>query len=60
MPATCAQPQARLTRNCFKSAGVGLRYASPVGPLRLDVGFPLDQRTTDPDYQVYFGFGTVF
>ena len=26
------------------SAGVGIRYRSPLGPLRLDVGFKLDQR----------------
>jgi outer membrane translocation and assembly module TamA len=55
-----------LTRNTidselFKSVGVGLRYSSPVGPLRIDVGYPLDQREgVDDDYVVYFGFGTVF
>ena len=26
------------------SAGVGLRYRSPLGPLRLDIGFKLDRR----------------
>ena len=26
------------------SAGLGIRYRSPLGPLRLDVGFKLDQR----------------
>jgi outer membrane translocation and assembly module TamA len=49
-----------LDSDLFKSAGFGLRYASPVGPLRMDVGFPLDRRPEDPEYQVYFGFGTVF
>ena len=27
------------------AAGVGLRYKSPIGPLRVDVGFKLDPRT---------------
>ena len=44
----------------FHSWGLGLRYVSPVGPLRLDVGFPLDRRPDDPEYTVYFGFGNVF
>jgi translocation and assembly module TamA len=44
----------------FKSWGLGLRYASPVGPLRLDLAFPLDQRRGDPDYKIYFGFGNLF
>ena len=44
----------------FKSVGVGARYNSPFGPLRLDVGFPLDRRPDDPNYKVYLGFGSVF
>jgi outer membrane protein assembly factor BamA len=44
----------------FKSVGLGARYLSPVGPLRLDVAWPLDQRPDDPEYKVYFGFGNVF
>jgi outer membrane translocation and assembly module TamA len=27
------------------SAGVGFRYRSPVGPIRLDLGVKLDRRT---------------
>ena len=42
------------------AVGAGLRYMLPIGPLRLDVGFPLDQRPGDPDYKVYFGFGQIF
>jgi outer membrane protein assembly factor BamA len=44
----------------FTSTGIGLRASSPVGPLRLDLAFPLDRREDDPDYRFYFGFGTVF
>jgi outer membrane translocation and assembly module TamA len=28
--------------------------------LRLDVGFPIDRRPTDPHYRIHLGFGTVF
>jgi outer membrane translocation and assembly module TamA len=54
-----------LTRGDFeptllKSVGVGLRYASPVGPLRLDWAFPLDRREGDPKSKVYIGFGPTF
>jgi len=44
----------------FKAYGVGFRYSSPIGPLRLDFGWPLDRREGDPDYRIYIGFGTVF
>ena len=30
--------------SCAPAAGVGLRYRSPLGPLRLDIGFKLDRR----------------
>ena len=44
----------------FKSVGVGSRYLSPFGPLRLDVAFPLDRRPDDSSYKIYLGFGSVF
>ncbi len=31
-----------------KAAGFGVRYRSPVGPIRLDVGFKLDRRDISP------------
>jgi outer membrane protein assembly factor BamA len=42
------------------SAGIGLRWLSPVGPLRLDWAVPLDRRPGDPSSIWYFGFGNVF
>lgn len=45
------------------SVGFGVRYASPIGPLRLDLGFKLDRRETDPDgrrYALHFSFGQAF
>jgi outer membrane protein assembly factor BamA len=34
-------------RNFRRSAGLGLRYASPVGPISVDYGIKLDRRTRD-------------
>lgn len=41
-------------------AGVGLRYATPFGPLRVDVALPLNKGPTDPDYGIYAGIGQAF
>jgi outer membrane protein assembly factor BamA len=45
------------------SAGPGLRYDSPVGLFRLDVGFRLNDPgvfTDEPTWAAYFGFGETF
>jgi outer membrane protein insertion porin family len=42
------------------SAGAGLRYNTPVGPVRLDVGFPLDRRPNESRARLHFTFGYVF
>ncbi|ODT82897.1 MAG: hypothetical protein ABS76_05050 [Pelagibacterium sp. SCN 64-44] len=41
-------------------AGVGLRYYTGLGPLRLDVAVPLNKRAGDPDYALYIGIGQAF
>ncbi len=41
-------------------AGPGLRYFSPIGPLRLDVGFPINRRPSDDAYQLYVSLGQAF
>ena len=41
-------------------AGVGARYKSPVGPLRLDLGFPLEPRSGDARWQVHVSLGQAF
>jgi outer membrane protein assembly factor BamA len=46
--------------NLLKSVGVGLRALTPVGLLRLDLAHALDGREFDPDYKLYFGFGSTF
>jgi outer membrane protein insertion porin family len=47
------------------SAGFGFRYKSPVGPVRVDVGFRLGSRRGVPDedepsYAVHFSIGQAF
>lgn len=42
------------------AAGVGARYFSPIGPLRLDVGVPLNPRNADDSFQVYISIGQAF
>lgn len=41
-------------------AGVGLRYYTGLGPLRLDVALPLNKKPGDPDYAIYVGIGQAF
>ncbi len=42
------------------AAGLGLRYYSPVGPIRLDVAFPINPRDRDPAFQFYISIGQAF
>ncbi len=45
----------------YKSTGIGLRYFTFFGPLRLDVGFPLNRRKDiDPRYRIYISIGQTF
>ena len=41
-------------------AGIGLRYFTPVGPLRLDFGVPLDKISGEKNYQIYISLGQSF
>ncbi len=41
-------------------AGVGIRYYTDFGPVRLDVGFPLNRREGDPPFGVYVSLGQSF
>ena len=49
-----------LFEDLLSSAGLGVRFRSPVGLLRLDVAFPLDRREGDDSVRYYVGFGHVF
>ena len=42
-------------------AGVGFRYFTPIGPLRLDLGLPLQRRDgIDDPFQIYVSLGQAF
>ncbi|MEM9442021.1 MAG: autotransporter assembly complex family protein [Pseudomonadota bacterium] len=41
-------------------AGAGLRYFSPIGPIRLDVGVPINGRDNDDNFQIYVSIGQAF
>lgn len=41
-------------------AGIGVRYYTGLGPLRLDVAVPLNKRPGDADYAIYAGIGQAF
>lgn len=41
-------------------AGFGIRYLSPVGPLRLDIAAPFERRWYEDRFQYFFTFGYAF
>ncbi len=42
------------------SAGFGVRYTTPVGPVRLDLGFPFRPPNGDRAWQIHFSIGQSF
>jgi translocation and assembly module TamA len=44
----------------FYGAGLGLRYYTAIGPVRLDVAFPIGKRGSDSAIQVYISVGQAF
>lgn len=49
-----------LQEDIQSAAGGGVRYLSPVGPFRVDVGVPIDRRPEDDPFQVYISLGQAF
>lgn len=41
-------------------AGVGARYYTPIGPIRLDVAVPLNKQTGGDSFELYIGIGQAF
>jgi len=47
--------------NLFVGIGGGVRYYTPIGPIRLDVAVPLKRYDTDPSpFQIYIGLGQAY
>ena len=44
----------------FIGAGVGLRYYTALGPLRIDVATPISERNGQAPVAVYVGLGQAF
>jgi translocation and assembly module TamA len=54
------QPLPKLGGQLLYDAGIGLRYYTPVGPLRLDIATPLRRRSADSIIQIYISIGQAF
>lgn len=54
-------PLPRFDKKMLQSIGVGARYFTPVGPIRMDIAFPLNPRKgIDNSFQFYFSIGQSF
>ncbi|MEM6676296.1 MAG: BamA/TamA family outer membrane protein [Pseudomonadota bacterium] len=42
------------------AAGAGVRYYSPIGPIRVDFGVPINGRDADDAFQFYISIGQAF
>lgn len=40
--------------------GAGVRYLTAIGPIRVDIGVPLNPQQGDPSYGLYVGIGQAF
>jgi translocation and assembly module TamA len=50
-----------MDKRLFWGCGLGLRYYTGFGPLRMDVAFPLDKRENiDDSFQLYISIGQAF
>jgi translocation and assembly module TamA len=49
-----------LGKRVFLGAGIGARYYTGLGPLRLDIAAPLHRRSGDRPFQIYVSLGQAF
>ncbi|MEZ5898596.1 MAG: autotransporter assembly complex family protein [Hyphomicrobiaceae bacterium] len=54
------QPWPNFSSDFYVSAGVGLRYYTALGPIRLDVATPVTHRDDQPAVAIYIGLGQAF
>jgi translocation and assembly module TamA len=51
----------KLSQPLQVGTGLGLRYYTPIGPVRADIGIPLNRRDgIDDPFQLYFSLGQAF
>lgn len=50
----------KLFQDMLWGAGLGFRYYTAIGPVRLDVAMPLDRRPDDDAWQMYISIGQSF
>ena len=55
-----SQRDGNLPLGLFHSVGLGIRWFSPLGPLRFETGFPLTRRPIDDPYLFEFTIGNFF
>ncbi|MBA3816818.1 MAG: outer membrane protein assembly factor [Parachlamydiaceae bacterium] len=56
-----ANSHPQINHKQLQAVGVGARYHTPVGPIRLDIAFPLNPRKhVDNRFQIYFSIGQSF
>jgi translocation and assembly module TamA len=41
-------------------AGAGMRYYTPIGPIRFDIAVPVGRREGEDSFEVYIGLGQAF
>ena len=54
------QTSAPFTGTLFTGVGVGARYYTAIGPIRLDIAVPLNKRRKDELLEAYIGLGQAF
>ena len=48
------------TKGMLWGAGLGIRYNTIIGPLRVDLAAPLNRRSDDGKFQLYISIGQSF
>ncbi|HEX3499172.1 MAG TPA: autotransporter assembly complex family protein [Stellaceae bacterium] len=54
------QSYPKLASRLLYDTGIGVRYYTPVGPVRFDVATPLSRRQGDALFQIYVSLGQAF
>jgi translocation and assembly module TamA len=54
------KPFPKIGGQLLYDTGIGLRYYTPIGPVRFDIATPLRRRSADSAVQVYISIGQAF